>query len=200
MSEHYFTQKPQSKSKPQTWNYKVGQKNYSFTTDEGVFSKTTVDYGSRLLIDQFEQPKISGEILDLGCGYGPIGIILATEHKDRHILMSDVNERAVMLAKQNAEQNNVTNVSILLSNRLDQLKDREFAAILINPPIRAGKKIVHQMFEESYQALKENGELWIVIQKKQGAPSAKKRLELLFNNVETMARKKGYHILRSVKR
>jgi|SRR5690625_3134988 len=199
MSEHYFTQKPQSKSKPQTWNYKIDKVNYIFTTDDGVFSKNTVDFGSRLLIDQFEQPNLSGDFLDLGCGYGPIGIVLATKYKDRHIVMSDVNERAVMLAKQNAEKNKVTNVSVLLSNRLEQLKDRTFAAILLNPPIRAGKKLVHQMFEESYQALKRNGEFWIVIQKKQGAPSAKEKLQSLFNKVETIARKKGYHIFRAVK-
>src|SRR5690625_6855846 len=91
MSEHYFTQKPQSKSKPQTWNYKIDKVNYIFTTDDGVFSKNTVDFGSRLLIDQFEQPNLSGDFLDLGCGYGPIGIVLATKYKDRHIVMSDVN-------------------------------------------------------------------------------------------------------------
>lgn len=200
MSEHYFTQKPQSKSKPQTWDYKIKDQTFSFTTDEGVFSKSTIDFGSRLLIDQFKQPTISGEFLDLGCGYGPIGIVLASAFKDRHIVMSDINERAIELAKQNAKQNKVENVSILLSNRLKQLQDRTFAAILLNPPIRAGKEIVHKMFEESYQALKKDGEFWIVIQKKQGAPSAKKKLESLFNNVEMVARKKGYHIFRSIKR
>lgn len=200
MSEHYFTQKPQSKSKPQTWNYNVDNVNYSFTTDEGVFSKNTVDFGSRLLIDHFQQPEIEGDILDLGCGYGPIGIIIANKNTNRHIVMVDINERAIQLAEQNRVANNVSNAEVVLSDRFEQLHDRTFAAIITNPPIRAGKKIVHQMFEESYQALQKHGELWVVIQKKQGAPSAKKKLEEIFQQVKTVTRKKGYYVLRAVKR
>lgn len=199
MSEHYFTQKPQSESKPQTWNYTFNGKSFTFTTDVGVFSKNIVDFGSRLLIDQFQPPKIAGDFLDLGCGYGPIGILIASKFKDRHIVLSDINERAISLAKQNSSQNKIENVEIVLSNGFERLANRSFAAILTNPPIRAGKKIVYQMFEESFQALKNNGELWVVIQKKQGAPSARKKIEELFGNVSMVARKKGYYIFRSNK-
>lgn len=199
MSEHYFTRRPQSESKPQTWINQIRNKSYTFTTDEGVFSKNTIDFGTRLLIEQFQPPEAKGDFLDLGCGYGPIGIVLANEWQDRHIVMADVNERAIALAEKNAAQNNVTNVEFVMSDRLQQLEYRSFAAVITNPPIRAGKQIVYQLFEESLQALHNNGELWIVIQKKQGAPSAKKKLTSLFEHVETVTRKKGYYIFRAVK-
>lgn len=199
MSEHYFSKEPQSISSPKTWSYQLKEKVYTFTSDVGVFSKNEVDFGSRLLIEQFEPPVITGDFLDLGCGYGPVGIVLSDYHPDRNVVMADVNERAVMLAKQNADHNNVDNVECIQSDRFANLKQRSFAAILTNPPIRAGKRVVHQMFEESKAALDEQGELWVVIQKKQGAPSARERLESLFGEVEIVARKKGYFILRCVK-
>lgn len=199
MSEHYFSRKPQSKSSPKQWNYKLRGNSYSFTSDVGVFSKSEVDFGTQLLVESFEEPTIFGDILDLGCGYGPIGISLADSYPERKVVMVDVNERAVMLARENALSNKVTNIEALQSDRLTSLKGRSFAAILTNPPIRAGKKVVHQMFEESEQALLENGELWVVIQKKQGAPSAKKKLESLFGRVDVIVRSKGYFILRALK-
>jgi len=199
MSEHYFSQEPQSTSSPKTWRYELKGKVYTFMSDVGVFSKNEVDYGSHLLIEQFQPPTIDGDFLDLGCGYGPIGIVIADCNRERHVVMADVNERAVALAKKNTIQNNVNNVTCIQSDRFSAIKEREFAAVLTNPPIRAGKEIVHKMFEESYASLCDEGELWVVIQKKQGAPSAKKKLEELFGEVELVARKKGYFILRALK-
>lgn len=199
MSEHYFSKKPQSKSMPQQWKYKLRGNSYSFTSDVGVFSKNEVDFGTQLLVESFEEPTVDGDILDLGCGYGPIGISLADCYPNRSVVMVDVNERAVMLARDNALYNEIRNVEALQSDRLTNLEGRSFAAILTNPPIRAGKKVVHQMFEDSEAALLESGELWVVIQKKQGAPSAKKKLESLFGRVDLIARSKGYFILRALK-
>lgn len=198
MTEHYFSNKPQSKSKPKVWNNKIRGNSYTFTSDVGVFSKNEVDFGTRLLIESFKEPTITGDFLDLGCGYGPIGIALADVYSDRQVVLSDVNERALALAKINMEQNNVSNISIVESDRLSNLRNHLFAAILTNPPIRAGKKIIYRMFEESKEALLEHGELWIVIQKKQGAASAKKKLESLFGIVEVVVRDKGYFILRAL--
>lgn len=198
MSEHYFSKNPQSKSMPNAWNYTLRGKEYSFISDTGVFSKNEVDFGTRLLIEQFEEPDISGAILDLGCGYGPIGITLADHYRDRNVVMVDVNERALTLASENVLNNHIENIEIIQSDRLSQLGDRSFAAVVTNPPIRAGKKVVHKMFEESKQALHEGGELWVVIQKKQGAPSAKDKLESLFGNVEVVFRSKGYFILKAL--
>ncbi|MFC4559679.1 class I SAM-dependent methyltransferase [Virgibacillus kekensis] len=197
MSEHYFSQKPHSKSSPKKWSYQLRDRDYTFESDYGVFSKDEVDFGTRLLVEQFRLPEIEGDLLDLGCGYGPIGVTLADCFPDRNVVMADINERAVSLAKQNAKHNDATNVEIVQSNRFSAISERSFAAILTNPPIRAGKKTVHQMFEESKDALLQGGELWVVIQKKQGAPSAMEKLNDLFGGVETVARSKGYYILRS---
>lgn len=199
MSEHYYSQKPQSESAPRTWKAELRGHYFTFTSDVGVFSKNTVDFGTRLLIDQFNEPTIPGAILDLGCGYGPIGMSLAASYPDRTIIMADVNERAVELAKENIRNNSIENAEVLESDRLDNLQTNSFAAIVINPPIRAGKKVVYKMFEESLDALCHKGELWIVIQQKQGAPSAKKKLVSLFANVEVVAKKKGYFIFRMIK-
>lgn len=199
MSEHYYSKTPHSESNPTTWKFELRGERFTFTTDRGVFSKNEVDFGSRTLIEIFTEPEIEGEILDLGCGYGPIGISLAKTLPHRQVVMSDVNERALSLAEQNARQNQVENITLTASDRLEAFEPDQFAAILTNPPVRAGKKVVHQMFEESLAALRKNGHLWVVLQKKQGAPSALKKLEELFPHSEIVAKKKGYYILKAVK-
>ena len=110
MTEHYYSENPQSESKPMSWKYCLRGRDYQFVSDVGVFSKREVDFGTRLLIETFEEPNVSGDFLDLGCGYGPIGIALADHFPNRIVYMVDINERAVKLAKQNAETNRVDNV------------------------------------------------------------------------------------------
>lgn len=198
MSDHYYSRKPQSKSNPKTWQYQENEKIYQFTTDDGVFSKHGIDYGTRLLIEYFKAPKINGALLDLGCGYGPIGVLLADRYPDRKVTMVDVNERALELAQKNLQDNQIDNAQVIQSDGFANITDRQFAAIITNPPIRAGKKVVYRLFEESKQSLLPNGELWIVIQKKQGAPSAQKKLATLFKHVDIIARQKGYFIIRAL--
>lgn len=199
MTEHYFSQKPQTESSPKRLETELRGRNYIFTSDTNVFSKNRIDFGSRLLIETFEEPPVQGAFLDLGCGYGPIGIALAGSFPDRQIVMADINERAVFLAEKNAELNRLSNVDVLQSDRLAGLKGKTFAAIVTNPPIRAGKAVVYKMFEDANETLVEHGELWVVIQKKQGAPSAQKKINELFGNVEVVDRKKGYYILKARK-
>ncbi|MCT2536611.1 class I SAM-dependent methyltransferase [Aquibacillus koreensis] len=199
MSEQYFTKQPQSKSNPKTWSFELRGFMLTFTTDQGVFSKGEVDFGSRTLIDSFAEPIIDGEILDLGCGYGPIGLSIAKSFPDRKVVLADINERALALAENNAKQNDIQNVEFQISDRLQSFQHRNFSAILTNPPIRAGKKVIYQMFDESFEALLPGGTLWIVIQKKQGAPSAITKLEELFGEVEVVAKNKGYYIIRATK-
>lgn len=199
MSDHYYSKQPQSVSKPQTFSESLRKETFQFMSDTSVFSKGEVDFGSRLLIEAFKSPLIEGEWLDVGCGYGPIGITLARTHPERHVWMIDVNERALSLTKENAKKNNVENVTVVESDRLEAVKNKSFAAVVTNPPIRAGKAVVHGIFEESAATLCSKGELWVVIQKKQGAPSAEKKLRTLFETVDIVARKKGYFILRGVK-
>src|SRR5690625_199267 len=112
MSDHYYSNNPQSPLVTETHEYVLKNHTFTFTTGTGVFSKKGIDFGSKLLINTFSVPSVEGDILDLGCGYGPIGISLAHHYEDRQIVMVDINERAVSLAKQNAEQNKVHNVTI----------------------------------------------------------------------------------------
>lgn len=199
MSDHYYSKKPQSKSNPKTQDYQLLGRTYRLTTDTGVFSKNQIDYGTRLLIESFKSPSINGKLLDLGCGYGPLGVAIADHFPERKIVLVDINERAISLAQKNIDQNNIKNAEVILSDGFLQIRNYQFAAILTNPPIRAGKKVVYQMFEDSKDALYKGGELWIVIQKKQGAPSAKNKLEELFQSVDIVTRKKGYYIIRAIK-
>jgi 16S rRNA (guanine1207-N2)-methyltransferase len=199
MSEHYYSQTQKVESDPKYWDFALRDFRFRFKTDNGVFSKREVDFGSRLLIETFTLPEVDGPILDVGCGYGPIGLTVAKLDQQRLVHMVDVNERALLLAKENAELNQVSNVKIYESDRLQNVTEANFAAILTNPPIRAGKKVVHEIFEQSYDHLKEQGELWVVIQKKQGAPSAIEKLKELFSEVETVDKEKGYFIIKSKK-
>lgn len=195
---HYYTNNVDAHSDEKSFNYRLRGYDFRFTTDVGVFSKKEVDFGSRLLIESFTVPEVEGDILDVGCGYGPIGLSLAKSYENRNIHMVDVNHRALELAKRNAKNNNILNVSIYESYCYEGVKGK-FAAILSNPPIRAGKKVVHGILEEAQHHLVDDGELWVVIQKKQGAPSAKKKMEEVYGNCEVISKDKGYFILRSIK-
>jgi 16S rRNA (guanine1207-N2)-methyltransferase len=199
MKNHYYSETPGTESKRETWEFTLKNNKFRFTTDAGVFSKKEVDFGSQVLIDSFLAPEVSGDYIDVGCGYGPIGLTLAKEEPDRIVQMIDINERAVELSKFNAQQNKIDNVKIKKSYLFSEVDDNEFAAVITNPPIRAGKTVVHQIFEEAHVKLRIGGELWVVIQKKQGAPSAMEKIEELFGQVETVAKKKGYFILRARK-
>lgn len=199
LSEHYYSRTQKVESDPKFWDFTLKNNQFRFKTDNGVFSKREVDFGSRLLIESFEMPNTEGLLLDVGCGYGPIGLSLAKYYQDRMVHMVDVNGRAIELAKENAELNRIQNVKVYESDRLLSVEEKNFAAILTNPPIRAGKKTVHDIFEQSFEHLTSQGELWVVIQKKQGAPSAIEKLNNLFNHVETIDKSKGYFVIKAKK-
>ena len=172
----------------------LGQK-MTFLTDAGVFSKKMVDFGSQLLLKCLEVNQ--GEtVLDVGCGYGPLGLSLAKAYGVQ-ATMVDINNRALDLARQNAERNKVE-ATIFQSNIYEQVEGT-FDHVISNPPIRAGKQVVHEIIEKSKDFLETCGDLTIVIQKKQGAPSAKSKMEEVFGNCEIVKKDKGYYILRSVK-
>lgn len=199
LSEHYYSKNPQVESKPSKWQYTLRGFLFTFKTDAGVFSKSEVDFGSRVLIDCFVMPDVDGHVLDVGCGYGPIGLSIAKSYPDRIVEMMDVNERAVNLAKKNAELNGVQNVQIYESDALSSVPNGKIAAVLTNPPIRAGKDTIFRFYDEAYDKLADSGELWVVIQKKQGAPSTFDYLELKFSKVEIVEKKKGYWIIKARK-
>ena len=201
MSNHYYTKNPETESKETSWTFPLRGREFRFISDSGVFSKRTVDFGSHLLIESFRlNEEVAGDILDVGCGYGPMGLALAHAYPTRLVEMVDVNERAMSLARRNAEANNIRNVKVYESNTYDQVPEgRQFAAIVSNPPIRAGKQVVHRILSEAHTHLLPGGTLTVVIQKKQGAPSAEQKMLDVFGNVEIIARDKGYWIIQSVK-
>lgn len=197
MSDHYYTNRPTAEHDRRTIEVELHGKKVRLVTDAGVFSKSGLDYGSRVLIDALEIPE-GASVLDVGCGYGPIGIaagILGAAS----IMMLDVNERAVELARENAAANGVPQAKAMQSDLLEAVSQERFDVIITNPPIRAGKETVHRLFEQASECLKPGGALWIVIQKKQGAPSAKAKLEELFEQVDEVTKDKGYRIYKAVR-
>ncbi|PGL67719.1 class I SAM-dependent methyltransferase [Bacillus sp. AFS055030] len=198
MADHYFTNQPNSKTDKKIFSFTLRGNELKFHSDSGVFSKNEVDFGSRVLINAFTFPQVEGDILDVGCGYGPIGLSIAKDDSNRIVEMVDVNLRAIELAKENADVNKIENVKIYESSIYENVSG-EYAAILTNPPIRAGKSVVHEILKGAHERLVSGGELWVVIQKKQGAPSALALLEETFDEVEVVKKDKGYYIIKSKK-
>ncbi|NIK12923.1 methyltransferase [Alkalibacillus almallahensis] len=199
MSEQYFTNSPQSESHPSQFQTKINDINLIFHTDDGVFSKKQVDYGTRVLLEHFSIPNESGRILDVGCGYGPVGITIAKQYEGLSIDMVDINERAIQLAHKNIQENQVKEAKAFINDRLTDLRANDYTTIITNPPFRAGKAVVFDIVDQSFKCLIQQGELWLVVQKKQGAPSLKKKMEDVFGNVDVIKRDKGYYVLKSIK-
>lgn len=199
MTKHYYDKLPDAKHNRQRIEETINGIKLGFTTDAGVFSKQGVDFGSKLLIQSFT-PEEPATILDVGCGYGPIGLFIAKRYANSQVSMLDINSRAVALARENASLNQIRNVSIRESDLYEAVRTERFTHIVSNPPIRAGKDVVHRIFTEAVELLETDGELWIVIQKKQGAPSAWTKLQSLFAEVTEVTKQKGYRIFKAVKR
>ena len=195
MSKMYYAENPDVAHDIHELRVELLGEKMTFLTDAGVFSKKMIDFGSQLLLKCLEVNQ--GEtVLDVGCGYGPLGLSLAKAYGVQ-ATMVDINNRALDLARQNAERNKVE-ATIFQSNIYEQVKGK-FDHVISNPPIRAGKQVVHEIIEKSKDFLEIGGDLTIVIQKKQGAPSAKSKMEDVFGNCEVVKKDKGYYILRSVK-
>lgn len=200
MTDHYFTSQPNAQKNEKILEVKLKGNTLKLYTDSGVFSKDRVDYGSQVMIDAIDVTVFPNEkVLDMGCGYGPVGLSLAKAYPDLTIHMVDVNERALALAKKSADLNQIENRQIYPSYIYEEVKESAFGAIISNPPIRAGKEVVHQIISEAYHHLADKGVLIIVIQKKQGAPSAKQKMIDVFGNVERIGLDKGYWVLQATK-
>lgn len=197
--EHYYTNNPTTKSQEKIINSKIADEYLKFYTDNGVFSKDGVDFGTRVLLESFKSEKTEAKVADVGCGYGVISIYLAKKNPSYSFTMIDVNNRSLELSKKNIELNGIKNsINIVESSSFDNVEE-EVDIVLTNPPIRAGKNVVHKIMLDSFNHLTEGGELWVVIQKKQGMASCKKLLEETFESVEVVKKNKGYYILRAVK-
>lgn len=195
---HYYTNNTDLKSQKKYIPFQYRNQDLTFISDIGVFSKEYIDYGSRVLLESIHLLPSQKSLLDVGCGYGTLGLSLKKVYSWLKVEMVDVNERALNLAKESACYNQLEDVTIYKSSVYENVKGT-FDVIVSNPPIRAGKTIVFEILEKAYHHLNDSGTLFVVIQKKQGAPSAKKKMEDVFGNCEIIKRDKGYFVLKSVK-
>lgn len=167
-----------------------------FVTDRGVFSRSRVDPGTRLLAEAFE-PGGGGTVLDAGCAYGALGIAVAARFPQLRVVMVDLNERAVELCRMNIRRNGVTNARCLVGDGLGAVAPGSLAAVLTNPPVRAGRALLYRWFEEARLRLVPGGSLWVVMRTRQGAQSLMRWLEGRYAAVNVVARGGGYRVLRA---
>ncbi len=192
--EHYFTNNQNLKSELRQIDFENNGVVFTFFSDLGVFSKNHVDYGSRLLVETIlkEKREVSS-ILDVGCGYGFIGIVLA-KTLNCFVDMTDVNKRAIHLCLKNIEKNKVKGTAFL-SDAYEKIQ-KKYDLIVTNPPIRAGKKVVLKILLEAKEFLNKKGELWFVIRKDQGVKSIIKEISDTYL-VEVVTKDKGFYIVRA---
>ena len=188
---HYFVNDESLGHDEHVINVKIKNYDFKFLVDNGVFSKSKLDYGTRLLLESIDTSKIKGEVLDFGCGYGPIGIYLSRT-TEAVVDMIDVNERCVSLATKNLKLN-CLNANVFYSDIYSNVS-KKYDFIITNPPIRVGKKILYSILFDAKKHLKDNGELWLVVHKDQGAKSLVRDLESLYK-VEVVNKDKGFYII-----
>jgi 16S rRNA (guanine1207-N2)-methyltransferase len=191
--DHYFSPQPQADHRYQRFQEELRGREFTFITDEGVFSKKRVDPGTRLLIESIAVPE-EGSFLDLGCGYGPIGIVLGSLAPQAVIHMVDVNSRAVELARRNLGENGITNARVYWGQGLEPVQARTFNLIACNPPYRAGRQVVLSLLEEAYRALAPGGQLYIVGRTRQGVKTLAGLLREMFGNCREVAKQGGYRV------
>jgi len=170
----------------------LGQK-FIFYTDNGVFSKDGLDFGSRLLLETIPLEEVGGKVLDMGCGYGVFGIVLS-KLTSCSVDMVDVNLRAIHLSEINIKENKLEKVNAFYSNVYENINSK-YSCVVTNPPIRAGKKIVYDIVMNARNYLESNGKLFLVIRKEQGAKSLIVDLKKYYN-VEILSKKKGFFIIK----
>ena len=197
MNDHYYTRNPASESRPVDCEYVYRGIPLTFRTDAGVFSRGEVDAGTDLLLKSLPE-EMTGDILDLGCGWGVIGICAARRWPDARVTLADVNLRALDLARENARRNRAE-VRCLESDGMEALKGSRFDAVITNPPIRAGKQVIYRMFADAEACLRPGGSLILVIRKQQGAESCLRYLQTLFPKVEKTAKSGGFWVLTATK-
>ncbi len=192
MTEHYYSEKQTSKLRITELNCELRGNKLKLYTGSGVFSIKRIDPGTHLLIENCII-KENWEILDLGCGYGPIGIAIAKAFPSTKVLMTDINERAVKLARNNTELNSITNAKTRKSDLYKGIKET-FNTIITNPPQTAGKEVCFQIIQQAKPHLKKGGLLQLVARHNKGGKELEKKMNEIFNNVESIAKKSGYRI------
>lgn len=197
-ANHYFTAHPKSKAKLGIVRTYLCGRPFEFLTASGVFSKKRVDLGTRVLIESMVLPE-KDYVLDVGCGYGAVGIVAASSNPNLRVVMVDVNERAVWLAKQNIQRNNITNAEVRSGHLYEPIKGLTFNCVLSNPPVSAGIETVKAIIVEAPKHMPNKARFQMVVKSKIGGKRLKMLLEKSFGNAEILARKSGYRVFISEK-
>ena len=192
MPEHYYTASPASKHDERRLTVRALGVELSFTTDAGVFSRDGLDAGTRTLLEAL--PPLAGRVLDLGCGWGALGGVLAKVYPQARFVLSDINARAVELARRNLRENGLSNAEAVCGDGFAAVEGK-FDWILTNPPIRAGKQVIYALFAQAKEFLAPGGTLALVIRTQQGAKSAERYLQSLYQSVKTLDISGGFRVL-----
>ena len=196
--QHYFIDKEHKKEDYFNYTTEFNGRKYTFNSVDNMFSKDGLDDGTRVLLNTIvKQCELSGDVLDLGCGIGSIGIILKNEFPKINVDMVDINNTALTLAKQNCALNNANSNNVFYSNLYDNV-DKKYQYVVTNPPIKVGKEILFGVVTGAKDHLENDGEIILVIRKNHGQESMKKHMGSVFGNVEILKRDKGYYIMRSI--
>ena len=196
---HYFDNEVEVVSHIREIKFTLYGKEYAYYTDNGVFSKSRVDEGSYIFLKILLPLHLQGRILDLGCGYGPIGLTIAQNEEQARVDLADINSRALALASKSSARLNLNKRVTCLHSDIYEKIEGPYDSIVVNPPIRAGKIVTNQMYEGAKQYLIDGGSLYVVIRKKQGAESAFKYIETVFGNASILHKEKGYWIIKATK-
>ncbi len=194
-TKHYFSPNPESKAKYGLIQTHLRGKRFEFMTASSVFSKKRIDTGTRVLIETMQLPE-RGKVLDVGCGYGAVGIASARFSPALQVIMTDVNTRAVRLAQENIKRNKITNAEVRLGHLYEPVVGLEFNVILSNPPVSAGLDIVKALISEAPKVLTPKGSLQVVVRSKISGrlPSV---FQSVFGNCRVLARESGYRVFMS---
>lgn len=193
-TDHYFSEKPQSPARFGTVHANLRGRNFEFTTASSVFSTKRIDTGTRILIENMIQPT-DGCVLDIGCGYGAVGITAAKLNPNLRVVLTDINRRAVLLARQNAEKNRVRNVEVRQGSLYTPVQDLCFNTVLSNPPVSAGMQTVQAIIAGAPAVLESNGSLQMVVRSKIGKKTLPDAFTEAFGNVQVLAIESGYRVL-----
>ena len=188
----YFDNDKNIKSEKRLIKFNFNNKEFSIYSDNGVFSKDRFDYGTRVLLSNIDIFKLRGNVLDLGCGLGVVGIILGIFNKNINIDMIDVNERAILLSRENLMLNNVK-ANIFVSD-IYKAVNKKYNYIITNPPIRAGKDVIRRILFDGYDYLEDDGAIYFVMRKDHGVKSMIKELENKYM-VNVIDKDKGFYVV-----
>jgi 16S rRNA (guanine1207-N2)-methyltransferase len=192
-SSHYFSPSPDAASRPSTVRLDLPDLSLALRTDRGVFSRARIDPGTKYLLTEAPAPPTDGHLADVGCGYGPIALTLATRSPRATVWAVDVNERALELTQANAAAAGLANVRVVRPGEVPV--DVRLAGLWSNPPVRVGKAAIHDLLDHWLGRLDADGTALLVVQKNLGADSLHRWLEARDWSVTRLGSRVGYRLL-----